>query len=73
MMSEENLTEPAAVPYKLSELSGGTHTFRVQDRAGNEAVVKFVYDKTAPSVLGVKQNTTYKKTVTVRIKDKNGI
>lgn len=59
--------------YELSDLTEGKHTFTVQDKAGNQSTVSFQYDKTAPTVTGVKNNKTYKKSVTIKVKDKNGV
>jgi len=51
----------------------GKNTITVYDFAGNSTSTSIVYDKTAPSVSGVKNGKTYKKAVAVKVKDKYGL
>lgn len=69
-----NLTDISFIyTYDFSSLKEGTHTIEAQDNAGNTTTVKFTCDKTAPKVAGVKNNKTYKKAVTIKVSDKNGV
>lgn len=51
----------------------GKYTFTATDAAGNHSTVKVTVDQTKPTIKGAKNNKTYKKKVTLRFKDKNGI
>lgn len=51
----------------------GKYTFTATDAAGNRSTVKVTVDQTKPTIKGAKNNKTYKKKVTLRFKDKNGI
>lgn len=59
--------------YELKELKEGKHTLAVSDKLGNTSSITFQIDKTAPKVTGVKNNKTYKKAVTIKVTDKNGV
>lgn len=59
--------------YDANALDEGSHTLSVIDSSGNETEVELVVDRTKPVVKGVKNNKTYKKSVTVKFSDKNGI
>ncbi len=63
------------VEYELnySNLSDGKHTILVYDKGGNYNQYTFTTDTTKPTVSGVKNGKTYKKNVTVKFKDINGI
>lgn len=59
--------------YKLGSLKEGKHTLTAADKLSNKSSITFCIDKTAPKVTGVKNNKTYKKPVTVKVTDKNGV
>lgn len=51
----------------------GKYTITATDAAGNQSSIKVTLDQTKPSIKGVKNKKTYKKKVTLKFKDKNGI
>ena len=53
--------------------SEGKHTLILMDYAKNQNEINFTYDKTKPTVQGVKNGKTYKKAVKIKCKDKYGI
>lgn len=53
--------------------SEGSHSISVSDTIGNKTEETFIIDRTKPSVKGVKNAKTYKKAVTIKFSDKNGI
>ncbi len=55
------------------DLDEGIHVINVVDYMDNETEAEFIIDKTAPSVSGVKNGKTYKKAVTIKFSDKNGV
>lgn len=57
--------------FKVS--SGGSHTVLATDANKNIAKVVFTIDTKKPIVKGVKNNKTYKKTVTLKFSDNTGI
>lgn len=59
--------------YHLESLKEGKHKLIATDKLGNQSSVTFRVDKTAPKVTGIKKNKTYKKTVTIKVADKNGV
>ena len=59
--------------YYFRRLKEGKHTLAATDKLGNQYSVTFRIDKTAPKVTGVKKNKLYKKTVTIKVTDKNGV
>lgn len=56
-----------------ANLVDGKHTITATDAAGNQSMVKVTLDQTKPTIKGVKNNKTYKKKVTLKFNDKNGI
>jgi len=59
--------------YNIGSLKEGKHTLTAVDKLGNQSSVTFRIDKTAPKVTGVKNNKLYKKAVTIKVTDKNGV
>jgi len=55
------------------DFAEGSHAIRVSDILGNKSEEEFIIDRTKPSVKGVKNGKTYKKAVTIKFSDKNGI
>ena len=51
----------------------GSHTVIAKDSHGNTTTVNFVLDATKPKIRGAKNGKVYKKAVTLRFSDKNGI
>lgn len=51
----------------------GSYMMVTADSSGNESGEEFIIDRTAPSIKGVKNKKTYKKAVTIKFSDKNGI
>lgn len=51
----------------------GRHTLMARDAHGNETSVNFVLDATCPKIRGARDKKVYKKPVTLRFSDKNGI
>ena len=57
----------------LNDFEEGSHAISVSDILGNKSEAEFIIDRTKPSVKGVKNGRTYKKAVTIKFSDKNGI
>ncbi len=55
------------------DFNEGSHSINVSDNIGNKTEHTFIVDRTKPSVKGVKNAKTYKKAVTIKFSDKNGI
>ena len=51
----------------------GSHAISVSDMAGNKSEEEFIIDRTKPSIKGIKNGKTYKKAVTIKFSDENGI
>ena len=57
----------------VDDFEEGSHAITVSDMIGNKSEEEFIIDRTKPSVKGVKNGKTYKKAVTIKFSDKNGI
>lgn len=57
----------------VNDFEEGSHAITVSDMFGNKSEEEFIIDRTKPSVKGVKNGKTYKKAVTIKFSDKNGI
>lgn len=59
--------------FNMKSLKEGKHTLTATDTLGNKRTVTFTFDKTAPSVKGVKNGKAYKGKVTIKFSDKFGV
>lgn len=57
----------------VNDFEEGSHAITVSDTLGNKSEEEFIIDRTKPSIKGVKNGKTYKKAVTIKFSDKNGI
>lgn len=56
-----------------NDFEEGSHAISVSDMLGNKSEEEFIIDRTRPSVKGIKNGKTYKKAVTIKLSDENGI
>lgn len=68
---DETYCKEASV--SLAGFENGKHTVMVLDYAGNVTTLTYTLDTVAPKVTGVANGKKYKKAVTVKFSDKNGI
>lgn len=72
-LNGKNLGGLTGVTLGNGKFKDGKYTFTATDASGNQSSIRVTLDQTKPAIKGVKNNKTYKKKVTLKFKDKNGI
>ena len=72
-LNGKNLGGLTGVTLGNGKFKDGKYTFTATDASGNQSSIRVTLDQTKPTIKGVKNNKTYKKKVTLKFKDKNGI
>lgn len=55
--------------FNASSYADGTHTLKVTDNQGNGTIIKFISDKSAPTITGINSSTRLNKSVTITLAD----
>lgn len=63
----------AKIKNGISVTKDGKYTLKATNTSGKVSQITFYVDKTAPSIKGAKNNTTYKKAVTLTVSDKQAL
>ena len=55
--------------FNASSYADGTHTLKATDNQGNGTIIKFISDKSAPTITGINSSTRLNKSVTITLAD----
>ena len=55
--------------FNASSYADGTHTLKATDNQGNGTMIKFISDKSAPTITGIDSSTRLNKSVTITLAD----
>lgn len=55
--------------FNASSYADGTHTLKATDNQGNGTIIKFISDRTAPTITGINSSTRLNKSVTITLSD----
>ena len=55
--------------FNASSYADGTHTLKATDNQGNGTMIKFISDKSAPTITGINSSTRLNKSVTITLAD----
>lgn len=55
--------------FNASSYADGTHTLKATDNQGNGTIIKFISDRSAPTITGINSSTRLNKSVTITLAD----